>query len=86
MEISGANRWDAFMSHHSCKDKQLLENSIYNLILQISTYLYEVYKAYVSLIVIYDALSVFNLPSSLVDQVTLLVGDRVRKDKALVYA
>lgn len=51
-----------------------------------NTYLQEVQKTYVSLAKIDEALSAFNLLSSLIDQVKLFLREVEKKDKALASA
>lgn len=70
-----AGHWDAFLSDKHRKEKHVLEESICNLALKRDTYPHKVQKANVSLTRISDALSAFNLPDSLVGQVTLLARD-----------
>lgn len=83
LAIGGAGRLDALLSNQCCKMNRLLEENVHNLTLQWDTYLQEVQNTYVSLTGIGDSLDAFNLLSSLVAKVKLLVKEVAKKDKAL---
>lgn len=62
-----------------------MEDIICDLTLQCDTYMQEVHKAFISLTMINDELSVFNIPSLLVDPIQLLVREVAKKNKALAF-